>query len=292
MTAHGAGLGVRCATVEEFTNAFVRALQSGGVEAFKNHFRHTDVLLLDDVQFLESKVKTEEELFHTFNALYDSGAQLVLTSDRLPRDMDALEERLRERFESGLVADIQPPDFATRMTILRKRARHDPVGPLDTPALELIADRVTDNVRSLEGALIRVVAFASLTRRPVDAGLVTEVLDDLEPPTLRGPTRSVRDIQQVTCEAFGLSLDELVSSSRAANLVWPRQVAMYLARQLTDATLPVIGRHFGGRNHSTVLHACRRAGERIASDPDASADVDGLSKLLSSTPARPPRLRH
>jgi chromosomal replication initiator protein len=279
---HGDGLSVRCATVEEFTNAFVGAVQKGNTEAFKRRFRDTDVLLIDDVQFLESKARTEEEFFHTFNALYEAGAQLVLTSDRLPRDMEALASRLRDRFEAGLVTDIHPPDFATRLTILRKRARHDGVDLADESALEVIADRVTDNIRSLEGALIRVVAFSSLKRRPVDASLATEVLDTLAPRAATpGRRHSIRDVQQAACEAFDLSLEELLSETRTNRVVWPRQVAMYLARELTDATLPTIARQFRRKNHTTVMHACARTGERIAADPDAYAEVEALTKSLA-----------
>jgi chromosomal replication initiator protein len=283
---HGDGLSVRCATVEEFTNAFVGAIQTGSTEAFKRRFRDTDVLLIDDVQFLDTKARTKEEFFHTFNALYDAGAQLVLTSDRLPRDMEAVEDRLRDRFEAGLVTDIHPPDFATRLTILRKRARHDGVDLADDGALEVIADRITDNIRLLEGALIRVVAFSSLERRPIDTALVSEVLDTLAPPDASSRRRSVRDVQQAACEAFDLSLDELLSETRATRVVWPRQVAMYLAREMTDATLPAIARQFGRKNHTTVIHAVQRTNEKISTDPEAYAEVEAITQRLgaSATP--------
>jgi chromosomal replication initiator protein len=244
---------VRCTTVEHFTSDFVNALQSGGIDRFKTFYRHADVLLVDDVQFLESKVRTEEEFFHTFNALYETGSQLVLTSDRLPRDMSALEARLCERFQSGLVADVRPPDFPTRLTILRKRAQHDDVHLADPRALDAIAERVPDNVRALEGALIRVVAYHSLTERPLTAELATEVLDRLYPRP-RDAGHSVRDVQLACCEAFDISLDELLSRSRATRVTWPRQVAMYLARELTDTTLPSLGRQFGRPPRSSAHH--------------------------------------
>ncbi|HSD77125.1 MAG TPA: chromosomal replication initiator protein DnaA, partial [Solirubrobacteraceae bacterium] len=277
--AYGGGLTVRYTTVETFTNQFVRALQSGAVDRFKGLYRRADVLLIDDVQFLASKARTEEEFFHTFNALQDMGSQLVLTCDRVPRDLDGLQDRLRERFEAGLVTDIRPPDLATRMTVLRKRIAHDEVRLADPAVLELIAERVTANVRALEGALIRVVAFASLTGRPLDAALATEVLDGLYPDTAparpgqapqsaAGPAAlTVERIQDVTARAFGLERGDLLSSSRAGRVAWARQLAMYLVREHTDATLPAIGRSFGGRNHTTVLHACRRAAARLAGDP-------------------------
>ena len=181
--AFGGGASVRYTTVEAFTNHFITALGTRSLDHFKRAYRDADVLLIDDVQFLASKAKTEEEFFHTFNALYENGRQLVLTCDRLPRQLVGVEERLRERFESGLVADIAPPDFATRLTILRKRAALDAIGISDLSVLEVIADRVTDNVRALEGALIRIVAHHSLTNQPINVGLATAVLDGMYPQT-------------------------------------------------------------------------------------------------------------
>jgi chromosomal replication initiator protein len=276
---YGSGLTVRYATVEAFTNEFVAALHGGSIDAFKARFRHIDVLLIDDVQFLETKAKTEEEFFHTFNALYDTGSQLVLTSDRPPRDLRALEDRLRERFESGLVCEVLPPDKSTRLTILRKRAAHDGIVPEDEDALDVIAERISDNVRALEGALIRVVAFASLSGRPVTGALAAEVLDGLY-GRRRPVRRTVEDVQAAACDAFDITRDELLSASRSQRLVWPRQVAMYLARELTDQTLPAIGRAFGNRDHTTVMHACRRTAERIAGDPKAYEAVRALTERL------------
>jgi chromosomal replication initiator protein len=282
VSSYGDGLIVRYTTAEAFTDRFVGALHGKSIEAFKAAFRGVDVLLVDDVQFLQSKVRTEQEFFHTFNALHSAGAQLVLTSDRLPRDLDALEDRLRERFESGLVTDVRPPDLATRRTILCKRVQQDGVEGVEPAAIDVIAERVAANVRALEGALIRVVAYGSLTGRPVTVSLAEEVLAGLYPS--RAPQRrSVEDIQQRTCEAFGLSMDQLLSTSRAAPVAWPRQVAMYLARELTDQTLPAIGRAFGGRNHTTVMHACRRTAERIATDPDAYDAVRRLTEDLGGS---------
>jgi chromosomal replication initiator protein len=281
--AYGGGLTVRYTTVETFTNHFLAAIQRNDMDRFKGRYRHSDVLLIDDVQFLASKAKTEEEFFHTFNALHDMGSQLVLTSDRLPRDLAALEDRLRERFEAGLVTAIEPPDLHTRLVVLRKRAQHDGVRLADDGVLELLAERAPHNIRALEGALIRVVAFASLTGRPVTTALAAEVLRDLYPPGARDtPRQSVEVIQDLTAEAFGLTRDELVSASRAARLTWPRQVAMYLAREHTAETLPAIGRRFGGRNHTTVMYACRRTAERLAGDPEAFELVRRLTERLSS----------
>jgi chromosomal replication initiator protein len=227
-------------------------------------------------------VKVEEEFFHTFNALYETGSQLVVTCDRMPRDMNALADRLRERFECGLVADLRPPDLATRMTILRKRVQHDGLQLDDADAIVPIAERVTTNVRALQGALIRVVAFHSLTGRPIDRTLVTHVLDGLYPDGVGAPARvnTVEDVQAATCARLGISPETLSSPDRSARVAWARQVAMDLSRELTDATLPAIGRAFGGRNHTTVLHACRRATERIARDAEAHELVRSLTAAL------------
>ncbi len=286
LSSHTPDLTVRCTTGEAFTNEFLGALGAGHTDAFKLRFRDVNVLLLDDVQFLERKTKTEEEFFHTFNALHDSGRQIVLTSDRPPHDLQALEDRLRERFEAGLVADIKPPGLATRLAILRKRAQHDHIKLADPRALHVIAERVHSNVRALEGALIRVVAFSSLTGRPFTADLAAEVLDSLYPsgaaPGQR--KRTIAEVQAAACEHFGVSADELLSSARTSRIAWARQVAMYLARELTGQSLPAIGREFGGRDHTTVLHAWRRASARIASDDDVREAVDKLCHRLHHPP--------
>jgi len=280
VTAYGAGATVRYTTAEAFTNHFIGAIHGGDTDAFKAAYRGVDVLLVDDVQFLQAKARTEEEFFHTFNALHQTGAQIVLTSDRLPRDLADMESRLRERFEAGLVTDVRAPDASTRLTILRKRAQQDAISAPDAGALELIADRVTDNVRALEGALIRVVAFGSLTGRPVTAELAEEVLAGLYPARRARRRATVEEIQSQTAEAFGISVEDLVSPSRAAAVAWPRQLAMYLARELTDQTLPAIGRAFGGRTHTTVLHAHRKTAERIAGDREAYEAVRRLTETL------------
>jgi chromosomal replication initiator protein len=291
------GVSVRCTTGEAFTNSFLRALGGGQTDAFKTHFRHIDVLLLDDVQFLERKTKTEEEFFHTFNALHDGGRQIVLTSDRPPNDLQALEDRLRERFQAGLVANIDPPDPATRLTILRKRAEHDQIRLADEGALHVIAEQVTSNVRALEGALIRVVASSSLMGRPLSASLARDVLSGGDDPPTRTPGASppsIAAIRAATCQHFGLSSEELKSSSRSARILWPRQLAIYLARELTDESLPAIGRQFGGRDHTTVLHAWRRVGKRLAGDPagrDLVARICGALDIAWAQSSSPLRLQ-
>jgi chromosomal replication initiator protein len=275
----GGGLTVRYATAEAFTNAFLTALSSRSTDAFKTHFRRVDVLLLDDVQFLERKARSEEEMFHTFNALYEAGSQLVVTSDRLPGDLAGIEERLRARFASGLVTDIARPDRATRLAILRKRAAFDQIEVGDD-ALGVLADCVTTNVRALEGALIRVVAVSSLERRRLDGELVMDVLAQhgLSPP--RASELSVASIQTAVASHFALTCDVLLSRSRSGRIVWARQVAMYLSRELTDHSLPHIGREFAGRDHTTVLHACRRVADELAVNPQALADIAALTTAL------------
>jgi chromosomal replication initiator protein len=278
--AFGAGATVKYATVESFTNHFISALSSRSLDDFKRTYRNADVLLIDDVQFLASKAKTEEEFFHTFNALYETGRQLVLTCDRLPRNLVTIEERLRERFESGLVADISPPDFATRLTILSKRAALDRIELEDPAVLELIAARITSNIRVLEGALIRIVAFHSLTGRPIDVELATEVLDSLVPPVSHAGTPSIAQIQAVVAAHFGISVRTLVSPSRAAAIAWPRQIAMHLARTLTDTSLPAIGQAFGGRSHATVVHACRKVADQLGIDNKAVSAVSAITTAI------------
>jgi chromosomal replication initiator protein len=284
LLAHTPGLTVRCTTGEEFTNDFLDSLNGRRTDGFKARFRDVDVLLLDDVQFLERKTRTEEEFFHTFNALHDGGRQIVVTSDRPPQDLQALEDRLRERFAAGLVADMQPPDLATRVAILRKRAQHDHILLQDDAALLVIAERIRDNVRALEGALIRVVAYSSLTGRPLTSELTCQVLDTLYPQrtgTAAPRHGSIADIQLVVSQHFGIGREELLAPGRAARVAWPRQLAMYLSRELTSESLPEIGRHFGGRDHTTVLHACRRAAARIADDNATRQLVDKLCRQLS-----------
>jgi chromosomal replication initiator protein len=275
---YGAGLSVRYATAEEFTNEFITALQSGGIDTFKARYRRNDVLLIDDIQFLETKAKTETEFFHTFNALYDAGSQLVLASDRLPRDMRQLEDRLRERFESGLVTDIRPPDLATRTTILRMRARQDGIA-VPEEVLHVIAERIDSNVRRLEGALIRVIAFQSLERCELTPSVAADVLDRMYPGE-RPRRLTVDEIQELVCVEFGVSRDTLLSAERTARVAWARHVAMYLAREHTDHTLPAIGRAFGGRNHSTVLHACKSTAKRMQADPEAYQVINTLVARL------------
>ena len=279
----GSGLTVHYTTAETFTSDFINAVQGDGINAFKGRYRANDLLLIDDIQFLQSKARTEEEFFHTFNSLQDAGAQIVVTCDRPPDDLRGLQERLRARFASGLLVDIGSPDPATRRLVLRKRIQHDSIDLSDEAVLDFISERVTVNVRALEGALIRVAAYASLRDQQIDLELTREVLDRLYPETQkRAAVITVPKIQSAVGEAYALELDELVSSSRAARVAWPRQVAMYLAREHTSETLPAIGRQFGGRDHTTVMHACKRAADRLASDPQEFETVRVLTERLLS----------
>ena len=281
---YGGGLTVRYCTGEEFTAHFVRAARGGDTTAFRERFREADVLLVDDVQFLAEKLRTEEEFFHTFNALYDAGRQVVLTSDRPPRDIEQLETRLRERFEHGLVAELEPPDFEARMAILRKRARIDNVEDLGEETLAEVARHVTSSVRTLEGALVRVVAYASLRTEEPAPSLAREVLGRLHPrPDSPPERRTVDDIQVAAAEAFGVSRDELLARTRTPRVALARQVAMYLARELTDETLPAIGRHFGGRNHTTILHAHKRIAAELKRDGHDLEAVESLRRRLATT---------
>jgi chromosomal replication initiator protein len=250
------GVRVRYVSSEEFTNDFINMIRDGKQDGFRRRYRDVDVLLVDDIQFLENKEGTQEEFFHTFNTLHNATKQIVISSDRAPKRLVTLEDRLRSRFEWGLLTDIQPPELETRIAILRKKAVQD---RLNAPpeALEYIASRISTNIRELEGALIRVSAFASLNRQQVDLQLAEFVLKDLIPEA-QGPEITAATIMGQTASYFGLSIDDLCGTSRSRVLVTARQIAMYLCRELTDLSLPKIGQHFGGRDHTTVMHADRK----------------------------------
>ena len=252
--AHGNGLTSRYVTSETFMNDFINSLRDKRIEGFKQRYRTYDVLLVDDVQFFEGKERIQEEFFHTFNSLYEAGRQIVISSDRPPKEIATLEERLRSRFEWGLITDIQPPDLETRIAILRKKEKTDRIHVPDPDVLTYVAERVTTNIRELEGALTRVVAFSSLTGRPMTVELAEDVLKDVFPQG-QAVEISIRRIQETVSERFGMSVHELCSAKRSQSIAYPRQVAMYLSRALTDSSLPKIGKEFGGRDHTTVMHA-------------------------------------
>ena len=262
---HSSELSVRYMTSEAFVNDFINSLRDKRIEGFKQRYRGYDVLLIDDVQFFEGKERFQEEFFHTFNSLYEAGSQIVLSSDRPPRDIATLEERLRSRFEWGLITDIQPPDLETRIAILRKKVKVDGIHVHDEQVLTFIAGRVSTNIRELEGALTRVVAFSSLTGRPMTVELAQDVLRDVFPQGEAAQV-SIKRIQDLVAERFSLSLEELCGEKRSQNIVYPRQVAMYLSRELTDSSLPKIGKEFGGRDHTTVIHATSKISRLIRED--------------------------
>ncbi|HEY2353489.1 MAG TPA: chromosomal replication initiator protein DnaA [Gaiellaceae bacterium] len=266
VSEHSSSLSVRYVTSEAFVNDFINSLRDKSrIEGFKQRYRTYDVLLIDDVQFFEGKERFQEEFFHTFNTLYEAGSQIVLSSDRPPRDIATLEERLRSRFEWGLITDIQPPDLETRIAILRRKVKVDQINVDDEQVLTFIASRVSTNIRELEGALTRVVAFSSLTGRPMTVELAQDVLRDVFPQGDAAEV-SIKRIQDLVAERFSLTLDELCGEKRSQNIVYPRQVAMYLSRELTDSSLPKIGKEFGGRDHTTVIHATSKISRLIRED--------------------------
>ena len=262
---HSSDLSVRYVTSETFMNDFINSLRDKRIEGFKQRYRTYDLLLVDDVQFFEHKERIQEEFFHTFNSLYEAGSQIVMSSDRPPRDIATLEERLRSRFEWGLITDVQPPDLETRIAILRKKVKTDGIHVPDPQVLSFIASRISTNIRELEGALTRVVAFSSLTGRLLSVELAEDVLKDVFPQG-EAVEVSIRRIQELVSERFQLSMDELCGDKRSQNIVYPRQVAMYLSRELTDSSLPKIGKEFGGRDHTTVIHATSKIARLIRED--------------------------
>jgi chromosomal replication initiator protein len=262
---HSAKLTVRYVTSETFVNDFINSLRDRRVDGFKQRYRAHSVLLIDDVQFFEGKERIQEEFFHTFNTLHEAGGQIIMSSDRPPRDIATLEDRLRSRFEWGLITDIQPPDLETRIAILRRKVKSDGIDIGDPEVLTFVASQVSTNIRELEGALTRVVAFSSLTGRQMDVQLAQDVLRDVFPQG-EAAAVTIDRIQELVCERFSVTLDELTGARRSQNIVYPRQVAMYLSRELTDSSLPKIGREFGGRDHTTVIHATSKIARKIRED--------------------------
>ena len=266
-------------SVETFTNEFINALRDGGIRSFKDRYRSTDILLIDDIQSLQGREQTQEEFFHTFNALHDSGKQIVISSDRPPKAIATLEDRLRSRFEMGLITDVQPPDVETRIAILQKRVRADHYEIHDPEVLSFIAGRVSTNVRALEGALTRVVAHGSISGRRITVELAHEVLEDLFPAG--EGVLSIEVIQGEVCRYYGVTLGEMVGDKRTRRIVRPRQVAMYLSRELTDASLPAIGRSFGDRDHTTVMYAVQKVARQLSEGDELLNDVEALTSRLT-----------
>jgi chromosomal replication initiator protein len=274
------GSRVRYVSSEEFTNEFINSIRDDKAATFQRRYREVDILLVDDIQFLQGKVQTQEEFFHTFNTLHNANKQIVITSDKPPKLLAEFEERMRSRFEWGLITDVQPPDLETRIAILRKKAAQE---RLSAPpeVLEYIASKISTNIRELEGALIRVTAFASLNRQPVDLALAEVVLKDLITDSA-GPEITSATIMAQTAAYFGLSMEDLCGSSRSRVLVTARQIAMYLCRELTDLSLPKIGQQFGGRDHTTVMHADRKIRQLMAERRSVYNQVTELTNRIKS----------
>ena len=272
------GLKVRYVSSEEFTNDFINMIRDGKQDGFRRRYRDVDVLLVDDIQFLENKEGTQEEFFHTFNTLHNASKQIVISSDRAPKRLVTLEDRLRSRFEWGLLTDVQPPELETRIAILRRKAIQE---GLNAPpeVLEYIASRISTNIRELEGALIRVTAFASLNRQSVDLQLAEIVLKDLIPEA-QGPQITAATIMGQTASYFGLSIEDLCGTSRSRVLVTARHIAMYLCRELTDLSLPKIGQQFGGRDHTTVINADRKIRSLMAERRSIYTQVTELTNRI------------
>jgi chromosomal replication initiator protein len=272
-------LNVRYVTTETVLNEFVDSMRDGRMVHFKQRYRTYDILLVDDIQFIEGKERLQEEFFHTFNSLYEAGKQIVISSDRPPQELATLESRLRSRFQWGLITDVQPPDLETRIAILRKKVMTEEMRIGDPQVLTFVADRVTTNIRELEGALTRVVAYASLTGRPISPEVAEEVLRDLFPQGVTRPI-TIEQIQSAVCEIFHVSLADLRGDKRPQSIAYPRHIAMYLSRELTDASLPKIGTKFGGRDHSTVLHGVNKIARLLKEDREAFNVVQELTTRI------------
>ncbi len=271
---------IRYVTCEQFTNDFINSMRDNAPLEFQKRYRENDVLLVDDIQFLENKVETQEAFFHTFNALYEENKQIVIASDRHPKYIQTLENRLVSRFEWGLVTDIQPPDLETRIAILRKKAIMDRL-EVDDEVLTFIASKVSTNIRELEGALVRILAYASLYGRQVSVALAEEVLRDILPDQAYREI-PIELIQLEVCRYFVVSKADLIGQSRSKGFAYPRQVAMYLSRELTDESLPKIGKAFGGRDHSTVMHATAKIANLINSDRDVFSQIHEITQQIKS----------
>lgn len=266
---------------EKFTNEFINAIRDNRAESFRNKYRNIDILLIDDIQFIAGKESTQEEFFHTFNALHEERKQIIISSDRPPKEIPTLEERLRSRFEWGLITDIQPPDLETRIAILRKKAKAE---NLDIPneAMMYIANQIDTNIRELEGALIRVVAYSSLINQDITTHLAAEALKDIIPSS-RPKMITIQDIQQRVGEFFNLKMEDFKARKRTKAIAFPRQIAMYLSRELTDFSLPKIGDAFGGRDHTTVIHAHEKISQQIKNDQELNKVINNITEKIKNS---------
>lgn len=267
---------------EKFTNEFINAIMDNKAENFRNKYRNVDILLVDDIQFLAGKEQTQEEFFHTFNTLHEENKQIIISSDRPPREIPTLEERLRSRFEWGLITDISPPDLETRIAILSKKAKAEGLNDISNEVMLYIANQIDTNIRELEGALIRVIAYASLVNRDIDTQLATEALKEIIPNS-RPRKITVKVVQKFIAERYNVTIEEMLSRKRTKSIAYPRQVAMYIARELTDLSLPKIGQEFGGRDHTTVIHAHKKISESIETDPEVQSEINSYLEDLKST---------
>lgn len=274
------GLKVVYISSEKFTNELINSIRDGNPESFRQKYRNIDVLLVDDIQFLSKKEHTQEEFFHTFNTLHEANKQIIISSDRPPRDIQTLEDRLRSRFEWGLITDIQAPDLETRIAILRKKAMLENLN-VHNDVMVYIASRIDNNIRELEGALIRVMAYASLTKQPIDIDLAAEALKDIF-PNGRPKQITMELIQDIVASFFKIKMDELLAKKRTRNVAFPRQIAMYLCRELTDTSLPRIGEMFGGRDHTTVIHAHAKISRERNEDTKLNHTIKELIKRIES----------
>ncbi|MGP4073112.1 chromosomal replication initiator protein DnaA [Piscibacillus sp. B03] len=277
---HNPSASVVYTTSEKFTNEFINSIRDNKAIDFRNKYRNVDVLLIDDIQFLAGKEQTQEEFFHTFNTLHEENKQIVISSDRPPKEIPTLEDRLRSRFEWGLITDITPPDLETRIAILRKKAKAD---GLDIPneVMLYIANQIDTNIRELEGALIRVVAYSSLVNEDIDAALAANALKDIIPNS-KPKEITIKGIQEVIGEKYHVRLEDFAAKKRTKSVAFPRQIAMYLSRELTDFSLPKIGEEFGGRDHTTVIHAHEKISKMMADDLQLQREIDDLIETIKS----------
>ena len=265
---------------EKFTNELINSIKDDKNVEFRNKYRNVDVLLIDDVQFIAGKERTQEEFFHTFNELHESNKQIILSSDRPPKEIPTLEDRLRSRFEWGLIADIQPPDFETRIAILKKKADVENLN-IPNEVMVYIATKIKSNIRELEGALIRIVAYSSLTNKEISVDLASEALKDII-SSKHAKQITIELIQDVVSSYFNLRIEDFKSQRRTRNVAFPRQIAMYLCRKLTDMSLPKIGEEFGGRDHTTVIHAYEKVSENLKTDESLQETISDLTKKLNT----------
>lgn len=277
---HNPNAKVAYVTSEKFTNEFINAIMDNKSNAFRNKYRNIDVLLIDDIQFIAGKESTQEEFFHTFNALHEESKQIIISSDRPPKEIPTLEDRLRSRFEWGLITDITPPDLETRIAILNKKAKAEGL-EIPNEVMLYIANQINTNIRELEGALIRVVAYSSLVNQDIDAALAAEALKDIIPSN-KPKEITVEGIQEIVSRKYNIRMEDFAAKKRTKSIAFPRQIAMYLSREMTDLSLPKIGDEFGGRDHTTVIHAHEKISKMIADDTSFSQEIDEIIETIKS----------